>query len=203
MGPSKGRERQAADDQFPVLGICDRTGQDPRRGGDQPGDGRLFDPGRAEDRRLVTGPARAEPRRAVRPDSAARRRGQDAPQGGRDPRLCRQAGLHPRPRHRNHRRNDRLRRRAVRSGGTDRTEPLYPRYSGKWVGCRGVLGPVPVEQRPPPLRLPDRARRRYRDALHPVDRQPRGLRRDPGGLGVEQQICVPRRPPVECAAHQL
>ena len=86
-----------------------------------PGRGRVPDPRRAEGRGLRAGPDRAEPRRArvrhpVRPAPAAGRRGQDAPEGGRDPRLRQQAALHPGPDDRDRRGDDRLRRRAVRPG---------------------------------------------------------------------------------------
>ena len=133
-----------------------------------------------EDRRLGARPARAEPGRPVRSDPADRRRRQDAPQGRRDAHLRRQADLHHRPGDRHRRGDDRLRGRAIRP--------------------RGCLGPD--DQRLAGV-IPDRAGGQCRDRLHPFDRQPRGLRDHPGGLGVEQQILVPGWAPVERPVDQL
>ena len=61
----------------------------------------------------------------------------------------------------------------------------------------GPVGPNQLD------RFPDRARHRYRHPLHLRRRQPGGLRRDPGGLGVEQQVFIHRRPALECPVDQL
>ena len=163
-----GRERRSADDLGLISGNRDPAGEDPRRRGDQPGDRRVPDPRRAEDRRLCPGPARPQPRRPVRPDPAAGRRGEDAPQGGRHPRLRRQAGLHPRPGDRDHRGDDRLRRRAVRAGRGNGPEP-HPRGSA----TRDPSGSTSRSPRASTSGSSTSSR----------DRQPGCLRRDPGRAG--------------------
>ena len=64
-------------------------------------------------------------------------------------------------------------------------------------GPVGTTAPTCRMPRRLPDRLPDRPVHRHRHRLRLRDRQPGGLRRDPGGLGVEQQVFVHRRPALE------
>ena len=64
-------------------------------------------------------------------------------------------------------------------------------------GPVGISAPTSRMPRRLPDRFPDRPVHRHRHPLRLRGRQPGGLRRDPGGLGVEQQVLIHRRPPLE------
>ena len=131
-----------------------------------------------------------EPGRPVRPDPAAGRRGQDAPQGGRDARLRLEAGLYPGAGDRDHRGHDRLRRRPVRAG-----RPFgWPSLNGFGYHLSPVGHHIDFQIAPGvDIGI------LYILAIGSLG----GLRRDPGGLGLEQQVLLPRRAAIERPAHQL
>ena len=89
------------------------------------------------------------------------------------------------------------------------TKPLYllaPMIAivAAMIGFAVVpFGPVASGPSPASHRLPDRPVHGRRHRLRLRDRQPGGLRRDPGGLGLQQQVFVHRRPAVERPVDQL